>query len=43
MVILRIGPLGKQANFESTADFFVYIALINLASGTILGITSIVR
>jgi hypothetical protein len=35
----RIGPLSINC-FESTADFFVYIALISLASEPILSITS---
>jgi len=38
--ILRIGPHGKLGHFESTAEFFVYIASISLASGPILSITS---
>ncbi len=39
-VILRIGPLGKLGRFESTANFFVYIASIGIVSGPIPSITS---
>jgi hypothetical protein len=39
-VILRIGQLDKLGSFESTADFFVYIASVSLASGPILNVTS---
>jgi hypothetical protein len=41
-VILFIGLLGKLGRFESTAEFFfVYIALISLASEPILSMTSL--
>ncbi len=41
-VILRIaiGPLGKLGRFEWTAEIFIYIASISLASKPILSITS---